>query len=317
MAPHRRTPRIEAWESSGTFGTASTIRDVCGARRLNPDVRRREEGAAVALGDPGVDKAVPASSQRPATDPQMPAPTPGETDDGARFASIAAAITCVAVVGIGLSLTIPLLSIEMERMGASSTLIGINTAVAGLAAILTVPFVPRLAARLGVVRLLVLAIATGAACLVAFKLLPGIAWWFALRFVFSTSLGALFVLSEFWINAAAPGAARTRDGHLRHRAGARPRGGSDPADGARHARLRAVSGRGRAVPRRPRAPSPGAGLSPSSAMGPGAPSPPTFASPRRRPSRPSSTAPWRPGASRSCRSTACASATRPRRRRGW
>lgn len=138
----------------------------------------------------------------------MPAQAQGETEDGSRFASIAAAITCVAVVGIGLSLTIPLLSIEMERMGASSTLIGINTAVAGLAAILTVPFVPRLAARLGVVRLLVLAIVSGAACLVAFKLLPGIAWWFVLRFVFSMSLGALFVLSEFWINAAAPPARR-------------------------------------------------------------------------------------------------------------
>ena len=138
----------------------------------------------------------------------MPAQSPVVPEDGARFASIAAAITCVAVVGIGLSLTIPLLSIEMERMGASSTLVGINTAVAGLAAIFTVPFVPRLAARLGVVRLLVLAIVLGAACLVAFKLLPGIAWWFVLRFVFSMSLGALFVLSEFWINEAAPPARR-------------------------------------------------------------------------------------------------------------
>ena len=134
----------------------------------------------------------------------MTAQTQPDLGDGARAASIAAAITCVAVVGIGLSLTIPLLSIEMERMGASSTVIGINTAVAGLAAIVTVPFVPRLAARIGVVRLLLLAIAVGAACLVAFKLLPGLAWWFALRFVFSTSLGALFVLSEYWINAAAP-----------------------------------------------------------------------------------------------------------------
>lgn len=121
-----------------------------------------------------------------------------------RNAAIAAAITCVAVVGIGLSLSIPLLSIEMERMGMSSTVIGLNTAVAGLASILTVPFVPRVAAQVGVVRLLCLAILTGAACLVAFPLLPGIAWWFGLRFVFSATLGALFVLSEYWINTAAP-----------------------------------------------------------------------------------------------------------------
>ncbi|GJE60727.1 MFS transporter [Methylobacterium trifolii] len=121
-----------------------------------------------------------------------------------RTGAIAAAITCVAVVGIGLSLSIPLLSIEMERMGASSTLIGLNTAVAGAASILTVPFVPRLAARIGVVRHLVLAILLGAACLMAFPLLPGIGWWFGLRFLFSATLGTLFVLSEYWINAAAP-----------------------------------------------------------------------------------------------------------------
>lgn len=114
----------------------------------------------------------------------------------------------MAVVGIGLSLSIPLLSIEMARMGASSTLVGLNTAVAGLASILTVPFVPRLASHVGVVRLLVLAIGLGGACLVAFPLLPSIPAWFVLRFLFSASHGALFVLSEFWITDAAPPARR-------------------------------------------------------------------------------------------------------------
>lgn len=127
--------------------------------------------------------------------------TPSDRD---RLGAMAAAIACVAVVGIGLGLSIPLLSLEMERMGASSVVIGLNTAVAGLAAILTVPFVPRLAARLGVVRLLALAITLGGLCLVAFKLVPHLVLWFPLRFVFSTTLGALFVLSEFWINDAAP-----------------------------------------------------------------------------------------------------------------
>lgn len=121
-----------------------------------------------------------------------------------RIAAIAAAIACVAVVGIGLSLSIPLLSIEMERRGASSTLIGLNTAVGGLASIATVPFVPGLAARIGVVPLLCLALTIAAASLAAFPLVPGIAPWFPLRFVFSVMLGALFVLSEYWISAAAP-----------------------------------------------------------------------------------------------------------------
>jgi len=72
----------------------------------------------------------------------------------ARNASIAAAIGCITAVGVGLSLSVPLLSLEMERMGASGTLIGANTAIAGIAAIMTVPFVPRIAARTGVLPLL-------------------------------------------------------------------------------------------------------------------------------------------------------------------
>lgn len=132
----------------------------------------------------------------------MLAPSPSFDRD--RITAIAAAITCVAVVGIGLSLSIPLLSLEMERMGASGTLIGLNTAVAGLATILTVPFVPRLAARIGVLPLLLLSIGVAAVLLVAFKVFHDIAWWFPIRFLFSTTFGALFVLSEFWITQAAP-----------------------------------------------------------------------------------------------------------------
>lgn len=124
--------------------------------------------------------------------------------DTHRNAAIAAAIVCVAVVGMGLSLTIPLLSLEMERMGASSTMIGLNTAIAGVASILTLPFVPRLAAMFGVLRLLLLSIALGAVSLVGFRLVYDLAWWFPIRFLFSTALGALFALSEFWIADAAP-----------------------------------------------------------------------------------------------------------------
>jgi MFS family permease len=124
--------------------------------------------------------------------------------DRSRVAAIAAAIACVTAVGIGLSLSIPLLSLEMERMGVSGTLIGLNTAVAGIASICVIPFVPRLARRIGVLPLLWLCIVVGAVSLLAFKALYSFAWWFPLRFVFSAALGALFVLSEFWINTAAP-----------------------------------------------------------------------------------------------------------------
>jgi MFS family permease len=124
--------------------------------------------------------------------------------DRTRIAAITAAIACVTAVGIGLSLSVPLLSLEMERMGVSGTMIGLNTAVSGLAGICVVPFVPRLAARLGVLTLLWLSIAVAITSFLGFKLLFAVAWWFPLRFLFAAALGVLFVLSEYWINAAAP-----------------------------------------------------------------------------------------------------------------
>ncbi len=119
------------------------------------------------------------------------------------YLAIALAIVLVALVGVSLSLTIPLLSLDMERMGVTSTLNGLNTATAGIANLLIVPFVPRLAARFGVRLLLLGAILIGIVSTLLFPVAPFLAW-FPLRFALGASLGTLFVLSEYWINATAP-----------------------------------------------------------------------------------------------------------------
>jgi MFS family permease len=121
---------------------------------------------------------------------------------------IGAAIMLVALVGMGLSLSIPLLSLDMERMGISGHGIGLNTAIAGLASIIAVPFVPGLAARFGVGQVIAVAILVTALSFVAFRVFFDYTAWFAVRFIFSAALGALFVLSEYWIAAKAPAAKR-------------------------------------------------------------------------------------------------------------
>jgi MFS family permease len=126
----------------------------------------------------------------------------------ARNRGIAAAILLIAMVGVGLSLSVPLLSLELERMGVSGTGIGFNTAIAGVASILAVPFVPRVAARIGVGRMLAGAVALVVTTLLAFKATSDFYAWFPLRFLFSVGLGTLFVLSEYWISALAPPAKR-------------------------------------------------------------------------------------------------------------
>lgn len=120
-----------------------------------------------------------------------------------RWRGIAAAITCISVVGFGLSLSAPLLSLMLEDRGVSSTLIGLNTATAGVAALSTSPLVARLVRLLGTTRLIYLALVLGGASFVLFPFTDF--WvWFPLRFVFTAAVTTLFIVSEFWIAAAAP-----------------------------------------------------------------------------------------------------------------
>ena len=127
-----------------------------------------------------------------------PAPVPGKS------AGIAAAIVTASVVGIGLSLSIPLLSIRLEIEGHSASAIGVQTAFGALATLFGAPLVPTLAAKMGVRRLLLAAVALGATTLIAFAVLPGYWPWLALRIVYGGALTVIFVMSEYWINALAP-----------------------------------------------------------------------------------------------------------------
>ncbi|WP_371345904.1 MFS transporter [Ancylobacter sp. IITR112] len=120
------------------------------------------------------------------------------------IASIAAAIAAISAVGLGLALSIPLLAFELHDRGAASTWIGLNTAVGGLATIALAPFLPDLVRRFGAGPLLLAAILSAALSLLAFKITPSFALWFPLRFIYGAALCVLFVVSEFWINAAAP-----------------------------------------------------------------------------------------------------------------
>ena len=114
------------------------------------------------------------------------------------------AIFLIFLVGIALSLSVALLAIEMERMQVDSFTAGLNTAVLGIGKIAIVLFIPRLAHKFGVRPILFVATASLLLSILAFKALPQIEAWFVLRFIFGAALGAMFTLSEFWINASAP-----------------------------------------------------------------------------------------------------------------
>ncbi len=121
-----------------------------------------------------------------------------------KLKSLGAILACVAVMGMGLGLTIPLLALLLNDLQVSTSLIGLNTAMPALAGILMVPFVPALTHRLGVRNLILLCLAISVFCLLLFKIYMNIWFWFPVRFIFGAALAILFVVSEFWINSIAP-----------------------------------------------------------------------------------------------------------------
>ncbi|WP_279479575.1 MFS transporter [Aureimonas sp. SK2] len=115
-----------------------------------------------------------------------------------------AAIGSIGAVGLALGLGLPLLSVVLENRGISNTMIGLNTAVAGVASLLAAPAVIPLARRFGVRGTMFLAILAGAASAVGFYLLQPFWTWFPLRLVFHFSVTLMFILSEFWIGSVSP-----------------------------------------------------------------------------------------------------------------
>ncbi len=118
--------------------------------------------------------------------------------------SLVAAISAISAVGIAIGLGLPLLSIILEKRGVSSTLIGLNTAMAGVAAMIAAPVTTRLAHDFGVARTMLWAVLVSAISALGFYFAEAFWMWFPLRFAFHGATTTLFILSEFWINAAAP-----------------------------------------------------------------------------------------------------------------
>ena len=128
-----------------------------------------------------------------------------ETEDArVHWLAITAAIASISVVGIAIGLGMPLLSVILEKRGYSASVIGLNTAVAGLASIAGAPLATPLAVRFGTVWTMVAMILLGAFAFIGFYFATAFWMWFPLRAVLHIALTVLFILSEFWISSSAP-----------------------------------------------------------------------------------------------------------------
>lgn len=130
------------------------------------------------------------------------APAPIRED--INWPALVAAVSAITAVGIAIGLGLPLLSVILEKRGVSSTMIGLNSAMAGLAAMAAAPMTTWVARRFTVVNTMVLAIVVAAVSALGFYYAQQLWMWFPLRIIFHGAITMLFVLSEFWINMAAP-----------------------------------------------------------------------------------------------------------------
>jgi MFS family permease len=122
----------------------------------------------------------------------------------------AAPIAAVATVSVSLSLGVPLYALLLERIGASGTVIGLNSTAASAAMVLSAPFLPLAMARVGLVPLVLGAVAMLALAVVAIPLWQSAWWWALLRFAWGIAATIMFFSSEFWLVAIAPDRLRGR-----------------------------------------------------------------------------------------------------------
>jgi MFS family permease len=147
----------------------------------------------------------------------LPPPTPAlgqrittPREDPVPWAALAGIIATVTVFAVAQGLTYPLLSFILERQGTAPALIGLSAAMTPLGFILSAPFIPMLARRLGGGRLAILCSVLAALTLAAIAWTLDVRAWMPLRFLLGVFANPLSVVSETWLVTITPASRRGR-----------------------------------------------------------------------------------------------------------
>lgn len=135
---------------------------------------------------------------------------PIATPERTPWAPMAAIIATVSVFAVAQGLSYPLFTFIMTEQGMSPSAIGLSAAMTPLGLLVSAPFVPWVARRLGAGRLAVFCALSAAALFLAVGLLRNEIAWFPLRFLIGMAIDPLYVLSEVWLISMAPPARRGR-----------------------------------------------------------------------------------------------------------
>ena len=131
-------------------------------------------------------------------------------EDRIPLAAMAGAIATVTVFAVAQGLTYPLLSFILERQGTTPGLIGLSAAMTPLGFIVSAPFIPARARRMGGARLAILCSMLAPLTLIAIALKQDLWLWMPLRFLLGFFANPLYVISETWLISITPAARRGR-----------------------------------------------------------------------------------------------------------
>jgi len=125
-------------------------------------------------------------------------------------AAMAGIIATVTVFAVAQGLTYPLLSFILERQGTTPGLIGLSAAMTPLGFIVSAPFIPARARRVGRARLAILCSILAALTLIAIAWTQQVWAWMPLRFLLGFFANPLYVISETWLISITPALRRGR-----------------------------------------------------------------------------------------------------------
>ena len=112
-------------------------------------------------------------------------------------------VAMISMAGITFGITMPLSTLTLKSWGISSTLIGLNSAMPALAAVLTTPFMPKFINYWGQTIVVKFCLVLVATCCICLPLFPDLFSWFILRFLLGAGGTGIWLLSEVWINGFA------------------------------------------------------------------------------------------------------------------
>ncbi len=133
-----------------------------------------------------------------------------ELDAIARWRALAAIIATIAVVGLSLGLTLPLISLVLERQGYSSALIGLAAAMPALGILLGSPLTPWLVRHGGARQVMIGGLLVNIATILPMAWVESYPLWLVLRFVMGMADALLFTVCETWVNQLAKERSRGR-----------------------------------------------------------------------------------------------------------